>query len=262
MGRVKPGTERAWANARNESIKTITKAFFEPQLKSLDLGEEQIRQQNLSQLLQNLETVNEAIQNPDSFGVCGLSITAEAGTGIAYITKGPQNATFQVGILPILLERKRLILERISILKGEEKIEGLQALIQKVPDDQIRQKLEEEIVELKETSKQLREQINEVKEIQEKKGQEELEELSELEIMVQKTELLERRSQVWLNFLERESVATIVGSILLVIIVISILVAMFLDIQTTEIVNNGFLVLLGYFFGQTISRAARADTQN
>ena len=45
-----------------------------------------------------------------------------------------------------------------------------------------------------------------------------------------------------------------VKSPILVIIVVSLLAAMCLGVTTTEIIENGFLVLLGYFFGQTISR--------
>lgn len=235
-----------------EDIRNTMRRFFEPQLKALGLGEEQIKEQNLDQLLQSLDRINDAIQNPDSFGKLGLSIDAEVGV---FVTKSTATSTMQIGILPLLLERKRLILDRIAILKGEEKIEGLQELVQRIPDDDIRDQLQSEIKELKETSDQLRRQISEVERAQKEQSEEELD---ELEALARKTEIFERRSKVWLTFLERESVATIVGSILLVVIVISLLLAMFLNIETTDIVNNGFLVLLGYFFGQTISRA-KAD---
>lgn len=63
------------------------------------------------------------------------------------------------------------------------------------------------------------------------------------------------RARFWGQFLARESVATLAGSILLVIITIALLVAMFIRTIEPKIIENGFLVLLPYFFGQTISRA-------
>jgi hypothetical protein len=151
----------------------------------------------------------------------------------------------------LLLERKKLILERIDILKRDEKIEGLRDLINRVSDEAIRTKLEGELSSLETESRKLREQAKEVEQTQ---AQERLKAEADLARLQQ--ELFEKRSKVWRSFLERESVATVVGSLLLVILTVSQLVAMFLKVPSTDIVNSGFLLILGYFFGQTISRAS------
>ena len=54
---------------------------------------------------------------------------------------------------------------------------------------------------------------------------------------------------------ERESVASIVGAFLLLALGISLIVAMFIGTSPTEVVTSAFLLILGYFFGQTAARA-------
>jgi hypothetical protein len=61
------------------------------------------------------------------------------------------------------------------------------------------------------------------------------------------------RSETLQSFLARESVATIVGGFLLILIALVLLIAMFFKLTAPEIINNSFLVILGYFFGQATS---------
>jgi hypothetical protein len=49
--------------------------------------------------------------------------------------------------------------------------------------------------------------------------------------------------------------ATYVGAFLLIILTIVQVAAMFSEtLHTSEIINNAFLLLLGYFFGQSVAR--------
>ncbi len=54
--------------------------------------------------------------------------------------------------------------------------------------------------------------------------------------------------------LEREPAAVLVGGVLLVVISIALIVAMFAHTPVPEIVSSGFLLILGFFFGQNSSR--------
>jgi len=86
----------------------IMRLFFEPQLIALGLSKDQIGSQTAEELKQSLERVNDAIQNPNSFGKLRLRMTAEAGWVIA---KADSDSNVEeVNILPLLLERKKLIL--------------------------------------------------------------------------------------------------------------------------------------------------------
>jgi hypothetical protein len=241
MGRPREIVATA-SEAFNKAMEQVRR-YFEIQLIPLGLSEEQIVRQTLGELEQSLETVNDALKNPESFGVLPLRITAEAG---AIISRSSSEAQFEVGILPILLERKRLILDRIRLLVGQEKIENLQDKIKSSPDNDARIELEEQISKVKEDVQRLKEQDSQRAELEEKLSSD-----KRLEFKFWKD-----KAETLLPLLERESVATIVGSLLLVVITFALLIAMFLKLPTTEIVNNSFLVLLGYFFGQTISKVS------
>ena len=72
-----------------------------------------------------------------------------------------------------------------------------------------------------------------------------------------KMELFERKSKVWLSLLERESAATILGGFLLLIILIVHVTAIFAKFSMPEILNNAFLIILGYFFGQSTNDTSK-----
>ncbi len=233
------------ANHSLNQMLDLSGKFFEPQLASIGLSKEEIERQSLQDLKQSLDRVNEAISKPEFFGTIGLAFDAEVGL---LITQNKSKTNIhQVGILPILLERKKLILERIASLKGSKGLLGLKDLISQVEDRKIREQLQEQVESLKEEQ--------EIKEQLEKTEKESLREknktFDEIEQLTKKTEMLERRSKVWLSFLERESVATVVGATLLVLITFTQIIAMFIQLESTEIINNAFLLILGYFFGQS-----------
>ncbi|MEW2574982.1 hypothetical protein [Streptomyces syringium] len=113
--------------------------FFEPALKKLGLTVEQIERQSLDQLQVSLETVNDALLHPDSFGVMKVKAHAEAGL---VLTPARSEAHFEIGIAPLLLERKRLILGRIKDLQPAAQFERFRAEVEeKVADPVIRGQL-------------------------------------------------------------------------------------------------------------------------
>jgi hypothetical protein len=244
---ARPGGFSSKANAVFESAMEKVRLHFELQLTPLGLSAEEINRQSLEELEQSLERVNEAIKNYQSFGVIKLKASAEIGF---YITTSSSDALYEVTALPLLLERKKMILDRVRSIKGERKIESIQDLIKTVSDEELRVKLEREVDVLKTESQQLQQEAKEVEQARQQQSAKTKEELDRIAV-----EVLERRSKVWRSFLERESVATIIGSLLLVIITIAMLVAMFAQLPTSDIVNNAFLLILGYFFGQTINKA-------
>ncbi|MEP7134272.1 MAG: hypothetical protein ABI904_05015 [Chloroflexota bacterium] len=221
--------------------------IFEQQLATLGLGKSQIEKQGLADLERSLESIDDAIKNSESFGTVKLKTVGE--TGNFAIAKISSESNFEIGILPLLLERKKLILERISLFKRDEKIENLQDLIKGLPDKKVRTKLESELHSLETEANKLREQTDEVDET---RAQEEIRAATELAI--QQQVLFEKRTKFWRSFLEKESVATIIGALLLLIIAMTQIVAMFIKQPSTEIINNAFLLILGYFFGQSSSK--------
>lgn len=227
---------------------------FETQLEPLGLTKIQIDQQTLPELEASLERVNDAMKNPESFGVLRLQMTTDAGF---LIVKGTTEAHFEIGIMPLLLERKKLIIERIRELKAKQHVDGLRDIAEEIPEGEVRTKIELRINELKTQSEAL---VRQAQEVDQARLQEE--KLSQEQIARLEMEMKERKARIWKTYLERESVATIVGSFLLIIITVCLLIAMFTKVQSTDILNNAFLLILGYFFGQTVSKKQGTSGQN
>ena len=166
-----------------------------------------------------------------------------------YITKSKSDAHFEIGILPLLLDRKKLVLERIRVLSANEKIETIQDLVNNVEDEEVKKKIGKEIEGLRYESQRLREQSKEVEE-----GQSEERIKIQIDLARLNAEIFERRSKVWFSLLERESAATILGGVLLLIILVAHVTAIFSKFSIPEILNNAFLIILGYFFGQSTNK--------
>ena len=71
------------------------------------------------------------------------------------------------------------------------------------------------------------------------------------------------KSEIWQSFLARESIASIVGGLLLILSIAAVFIAMLLKLTLPDIITNSFYVILGYFFGQaTSSPFSRARAKN
>lgn len=70
-----------------------------------------------------------------------------------------------------------------------------------------------------------------------------------------KRESFESRWKLFRQMLERESIASIMGAILMLFITLAIIMGMFTGKAAPDILGNAFLVILGYFFGQSVQRA-------
>ncbi len=62
------------------------------------------------------------------------------------------------------------------------------------------------------------------------------------------------RTRIWQTRLSRDSIAAIVGGVLLIALATATIVAMFTDTEVTDVVQNSFLLILGYFFGAAVGR--------
>ena len=232
--------------AFDQSITEIADTIFEPRLRELGLAVDQIQEQSLQELQDSLERVNDAISNPQSFGEVSVKISADAGVVIARSTSEGQ---LTVGILPLLLDRKRLILSRIRELGGRNAEELLERLAS--GKDGAAGSAQQAAAEALE---QLR--------VARTAGDQAVELDRELVRQRELVAIYERKAKVWQSFLARESIASIAGGLLLLVLGISLIVAMFVGTTPTDVVTNAFLLILGYFFGQSVARerAERKET--
>ncbi|MBV9771456.1 MAG: hypothetical protein JOZ32_17930 [Bryobacterales bacterium] len=225
----------------------LIQAHFEPQLERIGLSAHQIERQSLDELNESLVRVNDAISHPDGFGTLNIKMTANAGLLVA---TARQEAHMEISILPLLLERKSLILNRIKSLVGEKRVAGLNDLVATVADPELRTKIESELSVLAEQSRRLAEQESAVAQAQAEQITKRDEALAKL-----RADLFDRRLQSIKDFFARESMATYIGAFILLVLTFVQVSAMFTATRyTSEIVNNAFLLILGYFFGQSGGR--------
>lgn len=125
-----------------ERFKEQAERFFEAQLERLNLGVAQIQTQDIVALEDSLVRVDDALRSPDSFGVLKMSVTA---SGPILIVKSNTEAHLQIGVLPVLLERKTLIISRLRELRSQRPISTLKELIDSVVDSGLRERLRTEL---------------------------------------------------------------------------------------------------------------------
>lgn len=234
-------------NPAAQTLETA-RAYFEPQLESIGLSAKQIEHQTLEELEASLANVNDAIQHPESFGSLSLSFHINQGKLTSLLAQ-PGEGSISIGILPVLLERKSMILRRIGVLRPQEQLSDLKKVIVDTVDDP---KARESLLESIETSKEkaaaqaqfLQRQADETDQERER-------------LMRFKVEAMERKSAMRRSWFERESVASIVGALLLMGLGTAVIVSMFTHTTASQIVTSSFLIVLGYFFGQAGNSSRR-----
>ncbi len=128
-----------------QQLRERTSLLYKTQLESINLGKKQIQSQSLEELQDSLERLNNALEHPDSFGILKLNASASAGL---YITKSSESL-IEIGILPLLLERKNLITERLRELKSKIVISNLRDFIETVSSNDLKEQLLTEFEALK-----------------------------------------------------------------------------------------------------------------
>ncbi|RQO33743.1 hypothetical protein DBR39_22485 [Chryseobacterium sp. KBW03] len=132
---------------------------------------------------------------------------------------------------------------RLNQLEEIEKVESVKNTALTLPENENREKLLGQLEELREKL-----QVN----INEKEGNPP-NLLDEIIIKERNLKLLEMKSEIILKFIKRESIASIFGAFLLLIIGICLLGMMFIGREPLKIVESAFLLILGYFFGHSKS---------
>lgn len=127
---------------RAETYLDQARLFHEPHLAAQGLSENGINGQTLEQLQDSLAKLDIMISHPEQFGFFRIKVTAE---GSSILVKNQAEAQIGIGILPLLLQRKQLIIERIKELSGGRKIQSLQELVDQVSDEAVRNQLSMEL---------------------------------------------------------------------------------------------------------------------
>ncbi|MEU0134902.1 hypothetical protein ABZ172_12880 [Streptomyces sp. NPDC006296] len=160
---------------------------------------------------------------------------------LEYIQSDSVNPEFRMRARAQLHRRKELIASRLYEVSSKRQISSLREAVDLIPESGNREKIEAELDALEKTA--------EAHASDSRRNIAEQSEWDKSDALL-KQHISERKWNVRAQLLARESVATLVGSLLLVGLATVITVAMFLNVQVTEILTNSFLIVLGYFFGQ------------
>ena len=143
------------------------------------------------------------------------------------------------------LMRQRLSRRRENVIlqlweqTSKKTASSLKELIENLPNDGQRELLEAELEDLQRDTSKLQVESRQV-----------MAQRDHDDAMM-RAAVMERKWDVWSRILARESIATLIGSLLLIMLAIVLVVAMFTKAQSSDIVNNTFLIVLGYFFGNS-----------
>lgn len=231
-------------------LKQDSNALFESRINNLGFSMEEIQLLNLDELQKKLDTISDLIIDKNKLGITGKKNYKRGKDYSIPSDVEPDTVGYGFTAYSNLIDKKKEILELIKIKSRSEKISSIGDLINNVTDTSLRNKMDKELKELTKQTNEFEEQEKELsveeKEFENSKKQ--------LEISKSKLELLEKKSQIWLTILAKESIASIIGAALLIIMSTCLLIAMFLGINTTEIIESTFLLILGYFFGHAVSK--------
>src|SRR5581483_6297370 len=142
-----------------DNVREAANRIFEAQLVELGLSRDVLATQSVPELEESLDVVNDALRSPESFGIIRLKL----GATNTIIGAGRTEAHLEVGILPLLLDRKTFIMNRLRELRAKRKINTLRDLIETVTDESLRQQLLTELEAAKQQVKTV-EQTDEITE--------------------------------------------------------------------------------------------------
>ncbi|WP_029923943.1 hypothetical protein [Nocardia otitidiscaviarum] len=141
-------------------------------------------------------------------------------------------------VYPYVVLRRNAIRHRVTaqILQDEmAEIKG--AVEEKVDNPEVRKELSDMVSAIQKQQEELDAKLREQQDVESQE--------------IRRVELSERKWKMRKSILEREPAAVLIGGLLLVVITGALLVGMFTRIEAPEIVSSGFLLILGFFFGQT-----------
>lgn len=200
--------------------------------KELNLTKSQIAIQDLPELKVSLVKIEDIINSPNELCKC---LDQDIGGN---------------DVIRVALERKRMILDRIQEISTNKKIDTLQVIATDISDGEVKRKITEELDALQEEVSKYKQDIQEITAHETE---------AKIKLEQQRIDGLERKSKIWLLFLQRESASSIIGGIILLMLTLSLIGGMIFG-KESQILSNGFLVILGYFFGQSSSKNNQATS--
>lgn len=228
--------DKAWAYYYRIS----TEKFIEV-MKDLKVDIQSLISLDVSDLLKKEKQISELLES--NLFLTTNTYSYKLGEDFTILT--PVNLVgYEFSIKNELKRNLEYITDRIANIEQNKTVNNISQIVKEISNVDLKNKLEEQFKELKDQI------TNSIKSPIEKRT-EMLVEKDQTEINKGKMEMMDKWSEIALKFIDRESIASIVGSLLLLGMGICIIIMMFKHEEPIKIVETSFLLILGYFFGHS-----------
>jgi len=245
MGRTYEALRRAEAKVQKSHLQEkqsekngrfASNARLETRLTDLGLGNEQISEQNLKEIGQSLNRIDACMASP---------------TASLDLQSSDSPSDKREDIMSTLIERKKLILNRLDVLVSQKKYHNINRLLNKITDEGIKTSLEKNISALQIKDKILKKEYQQLEQLRLASGSGPSHHPNQLSGRLDQTG---KPSQKSLS--KRISLGSIIVIVLLLLLTSFIVIVPFLQIQLPHLINLALFILWGFLFGVTIAPLA------
>lgn len=222
----------------SHNLQIISSKHIDSLLMDIGLGKAHISRQTIKELNQSLRRIDAFIALPESF-------LKQRFQDMVY-----SETDFKLQILPILLNRRRFVLQTYDELVVRMKNYDLRRLIKGISDKNVKSSIEKILNDLQMKNSILKKEYQKIE-----KAREDIYSVQQKFSSIPK-QSSKRGDKTSKYFLAGESVTTWVMGTLLVLIALVIAIAPFANALVPDILISAFLIILGFFFGQGIGRLA------
>ena len=224
---------------------------WESELAGKRLSETDIDAQSSADLANSLTRLDELL-DPSLLPPLWIDISSDPPTTFTNEGSAPDQA-IKVTPTSLLLGRRSQILRELKRANEAAKVEMSRKLAEKSSDDPEIPSIDAELERLDEEKARFEKLRNEGNA---RSAQRDFTlEMQALQLQADIDERERRtRADIWLARLSRDSIAAFVGGVLLISFAAAVIVAMFIDTRITDVVQNSFLLILGFFFGAAVTR--------
>lgn len=229
----------------NPILRPILKLIHD-QLELNGLGVESIEKQLSENLKESLNLVNRYIDYPLSLEMFDIKHSRSKGF---YFSHSGLTLSFEAVILPILLNRRSLIMGRLESLKLDDSIQSLSESIKGIGDKRHLLQLTDKIQGLRINSQALRQRLVESSKEQEK---------IHIQMERERLAIFEGKFKMFLALLEKEAAATLIGVVFIAITSLILVAVTFTspDQGALPILKDCLFLVFGYFFGQATTHSS------
>ena len=230
-----------------EGLSLVT-TTWESELARKRLSEADIDAQSSADLANSLTRLDELL-DPSRLPPLWIDMSSEPPTIFTNEESAPDQA-IKVTPESMLLGRRSQILRQLKRATEAAKVE-MSERAEKSLDDAEKKSIEAELERLDEDEARFEKLRNEGNARSAQRAFALEMEATQLQADIDERER-RTRAEIWQTRLSRDSIAAIVGGVLLISFATAVIVAMFTDTSTTDVVQNSFLLILGYFFGAAV----------